>query len=851
MSALTFLPWTRAGAGAVASATATVMGANRPAVPVALTVTKTLDDQTTSTLPAVDLSMQLLGPGDVLGLAPGQVIRAEPADGATGVEPTLFAAVEFSELGLPWLFTPAAENVTWPGGSAPPSGSHRLLPWICLVVVPDQAGITLDAASRTLTIGAPADARQELPDLSEAWAWAHVQYAGDLDADATGSGSPLPSGQHASAALAAATLAARPGAGLSRLLCPRQLAAGTRYFGCVVPTFMAGRVAGLGGSPDPAAPAGPAWDVSAAGEASLVLPVYYSFTFTTGAGGDFLSLAQLLAHPPQVSAAPGSGLGLRTLTISLPATTTTAATSVPLPMAGMLEPANAAPQPDPPGFAQVQLWLQDEITPSSTDPLPQLRPTLYGGAQAGIRPADLTARSPALPAWFTALNTDPRLRVAAALGARVAAAQREELVAAAWAQVEQAREANALLARAQLARAVTTRQAARHLPAGDSLSFLQLTSPQATRVQVSAATPAGSAAGFGSIWSVVRGPDADAKLAAVTSAAYRRLTRPRGPHARRTAAPTAPQVPIPAAQLTPGSPQFAAETIVPGRVFAERLSPAAAVPAQADGGKDQMRGFAPQVTFPAGMITPLEQISQEAILPGAATIPPNTALTLQGNPSQIAAYLVGLNTEISRLLRWRGVPADPRATPFTFFWDRRGQAATASSPDIAPIAAWPAGAALSAQVTGSAGGVFLAVRGDLLRRYPRTAVFATPAQPVAGSTAHTIDLSDPASIIQPAFAVTLPPDLHLYAFPGISAVAAIGVPGYFFAFQEQASETRFGTDPMTLASIPAPAGSYWTVASLAPLATPPPAQADAIADAVRMLPGLMIIHARALLPAGG
>jgi hypothetical protein len=851
MGDLTFLPWVRAGAGAAVNAAGTAMGANRPSVLIKLIVTKTPDNQTAGPLPTVDVGMQLLGPGDVLGLAPGQVIRTEPADGAAGVDPAVFPAVEFAELTLPWLFTPAPENASWPGGAAPPAGSHQLLPWICLVVVPNQAGITLDTAAATLTIAAPADARQQLPDLGEAWAWAHAQYAGDLDTDASGT-SPPPSGQHASAALAALTLAGNTSAGLSRLVCPRQLAANTSYFACVVPTFMAGVIAGLGGSPNPTAAAGPAWDVSPAGQPSVVLPVYYSFTFTTGAGGDFLSLAQLLVQQQPVSGAPGSGLGPRTLNVSLPATATTAASTVPLAMPGMLEPANAVAPTDPAAFASVQQWLQGEITPSATDPLPQLRPTLYGAAQAGIQAAALTAGLAQLPIWFTGLNVDPRLRVAAALGKQVVAAQREELVAAAWTQAEQALAANALLSRAQLARAVTSRQAAKHLPAGDSLTFLQLTSPHASRVPVSATNAAGTVVGFGSIWSVVRGQYQDPRLAAVTSAAYRRLARPRGPHAQYAATPSAPPVFISAGQLTPASQLFAPDTTVPLRVFAERLSPGAASAVQAAGQGDQMRGFAPQVSFPAGMITPLAQLSQEAVLPGAATIPPNTALTLQGNPAQIAAYMVGLNTEISRLLLWRGVPADPRATPFTFFWDRRGQAtATASSPDIQPIAGWPASSALAAQITADAGGVMLAVRADLLRQYPTTSVYTTPAQPIANSTAHTIDISNPANVIQPTFTATLPPDLHLYSFPSISAATAIGTPGYFFVFQQQDSETTFGTDPMTQASIPAPPGNYWTVASLGPLEQPPPAEADVIADAVRMLPVLVAIHARALLPAGG
>ena len=850
MGAVTFLPWALAGAAAVVNAAGTVMGANRTTVQVELTVSKTPDQGAATVIPAghpagspsVTLTMPMLGPGDVVGLAPGQVVRTEPTDGATGVLTTVFAAVEFGDPTLPWLFTPAAENVAWPGRPATPAGSHRLLPWICLVVVPDTEGIELNTATGTLTIDPPADFRQELPDLADAWAWAHVQYAGDLDADTTGTPRPPNGTVQATATAAAAWVAAHQSAGLSRLLCPRQLAADTSYLACVVPTFMAGRVAGLGGSPDPAAAAGPAWDVGAASEQSLTLPVYYSFSFTTGTGGDFLSLAQLLVHPPRVS---GPGLGATTLTVPAPPGV---ATSVLLDMPGMLQPAGATPPADPATFALVQRWLQAAISPTRGDPLPELRPTLYGAAQAAINPADLITNFAGQPPWFTTLNCDPRLRAAAALGKAVVAAQREQLVAAAWTQAEQGAQANALLSRAQLARSVGERQS-RHLAGADSLGFLRLTSPHATRVWVTAGALTGS------IWSVVRDPSADPKLAAVSSPAYRRLARPRGPHARNTAAPPPPNpIPVSVGDLTPA---FSAAGTVPGRVLAERLSPPAAAAATADGQKDPLRGFARQVSFTAGMFTPLAQLDPDAILPGAGAIPANTALTMQPNPLPVAAYMVGLNTEISRLLAWRGVPADPRATPFTYFWDQRGQAA-GGRPDIQPIASWPPTASLAAQVAGDVGGVVLAVRADLLRRYPNTAVYATQAQATA-SGAHTFDITQPTNVVQPAFTATLPPDLRLFGFPTISPQAALGgpasgggtLPGYFFIFQEQASETRFGTDAMTKTGIAAPAGRYWTSASLAPLTQgPAPVHAGGIAGAVRMTPVLVAIHARALLPAG-
>ena len=98
-------------------------------------------------------------------------------------------------------------------------------------------------------------------------------------------------------------LAARPEQTASRLICPRRLDPDTSYLACVVPAFEAGRRAGLG---LPAAAADetslrPAWSV--AGDAPVKLPVYYSWRFATGAGGDFESLAEALRPrpiPPEV-----------------------------------------------------------------------------------------------------------------------------------------------------------------------------------------------------------------------------------------------------------------------------------------------------------------------------------------------------------------------------------------------------------------------------------------------------------------------------------------------------------------------------------------------------------------------
>ena len=104
--------------------------------------------------------MRLTGPGEVLGLDPRQVLRTEPAAGSTDFEALDLAAIEFDNPDLPWLFTPAA-----------PRADGRLRPWLCLVVLRQQDGVSLRPARTealpVLDIVPPARPVDELPDLAE------------------------------------------------------------------------------------------------------------------------------------------------------------------------------------------------------------------------------------------------------------------------------------------------------------------------------------------------------------------------------------------------------------------------------------------------------------------------------------------------------------------------------------------------------------------------------------------------------------------------------------------------------------------------------------------------------------
>ncbi len=260
-----FLPWVRQGAASgiqdVDSMSPTQGGA--VSVPVKLFINNTVDDP-------VARQLRLYGPGDVTGIDPLQVVRTEPRHLAMDFEPNYFPAIEFDRPDFPWLFTPAKAD------------AGKLRPWLCLIVVRKQDGVALHVdgslAVAVLDIKAPALPKNELPDLSESWAWAHVQVMGSP-------AEPNSLGR---------SLGGDPALTVSRLLCPRRLDRLTEYFACVVPTFEVGCKAALGLSivPDDEKMK-PAWDSGDKSPSKVTLPVYYHWEFRTGEGGDFESLAGL------------------------------------------------------------------------------------------------------------------------------------------------------------------------------------------------------------------------------------------------------------------------------------------------------------------------------------------------------------------------------------------------------------------------------------------------------------------------------------------------------------------------------------------------------------------------------
>jgi hypothetical protein len=453
-----FLPWARRG---LASAIPPAPGGSVPSradIEVEVVV---------GGLGTVPTGATLSGPGDIVGLDPTTIVRTIPRPDTTNAEPNLLAAVDFDQPELPWAFTPTAA-----------SADGKLRPWLVLVVVRDRPGVSITlpngALLPILTIDDKAD--EELPNLSESWAWAHAQL---LDVESG-----------ASADSVGSDLAEHPERNVSRLVCPRRLEANARWIACLVPAFDAGAVRGLGGSPQQTA-LSPAWTAPE----SATLPVYYHWTFQTGPEGDFESLVRRL-RPIEAEATIGRVI-MHVADASAVLEPRLEGDDRYSNMDGALRaPKAARVNADPPvadaALSQVpdrmRVFLQDMtrifadaadgkldgVEPGDTE---TVGPPVYGGRHARrttVTDADLT--------WLQELNTDPRGRVAAFLGADVIRKYQDDVMAACWEQVGDILATEAALSRARLSLEVGRRFRARHLaPLADG-RFLQVTAPVASRI---------------------------------------------------------------------------------------------------------------------------------------------------------------------------------------------------------------------------------------------------------------------------------------------------------------------------------------------------------------------------------
>jgi hypothetical protein len=238
--------------------------------------------------------------------------------------------------------------------------------------------------------------------------------------------------------------------------------------------------------------------------------------------------------------------------------------------------------------------------------------------------------------------------------------------------------------------------------------------------------------------------------------------------------------------------------------------------------RDELDPILVAPVFDQPMYEPLRDLAHELLLPGVEKIPQNTVGILETNRRFVESFLVGCNHEFAGELLWRGYPTDQRGSYFRQFWDVTSYAPKRSEMDtkgnlktlmrealrdVKELHKWK-NAKLGVNTTALFNGMgaakaslVLVVRGDLLRRYPDTLVYAVEAvEGTDGLVPALAEFGEEQSPLQfPMFRGTLPPDITFFGFPFNDTDARSDAKGgtgngFFFVIEQRPHELRWALD---------------------------------------------------------
>ncbi len=494
----TFLPWLRQGIGGrintVDQLGANPGGAERASVDIRFQISGT----------DITNTVNLVGPGDILGINPRAIVKTEPRNWITNFEPNYLPYIEFYDEDFPWRYTPAKATAT-----------HRLRPWLGLVALTedefDDAGVVPPPEDKG---GAPrpvikikGDPAHIFPPSGQSWAWAHVHTAEDVS-----EGGNL--GARETVDELEKLVAKNPDQACARLLCPRKLRPNTAYHAMLLPAFEIGRKAGLGeptAGVDALAPSWPADDNK--------YPVYFRWYFRTSERGDFEYLVGLLQPKPVADE-----VGIRDMDMQTPGFGVEPLIDPRvMGLEGALRKPRAVPRPEawpppephPPFLTtlteKINLAADRLDTPAGDGhPDPVVTLPLYGRWHAMVDRLNASGSG-----WVNELNADPRLRAASGFGTRVVQTHQENYMKRAWEQVGNVILANRRIRQAQLSIPASYQILKKNLEPLSPDQILALTKPVHARVMSSPTT--------------IHQQVLESRLPkAALSPAFRAITRPRG-----------------------------------------------------------------------------------------------------------------------------------------------------------------------------------------------------------------------------------------------------------------------------------------------------------------------------------
>ncbi|MBN1274414.1 MAG: hypothetical protein JXB26_19300 [Candidatus Aminicenantes bacterium] len=503
-----FLPWLRQGI-ANNIKTNPAAGTIRASIKVKLNVK-------TDTGLAQDLetSIQLIGPGDIIGISQDAIIRAEPRNWITDFEPNYLPFIEFYDEDFPWRYSPMPSD----------SVKHRITPWITLAALKETEFTDSKALSGPLPFfETEDDAAQVFPPSSQLWAWAHVHVNSNLVENEAGDSLNVNQSVNELENL----LESNPDIAYSRLMVPRRLEPKTGYHCFLIPSFESGRRAGLGLDIGNTEALDYAW-----GNGQKRFPYYYRWYFHTSERGDFEYLVRLLEARPV-----DKRVGIRDMDVSSPGGGIDGidmGEGKPkiIGMEGALKSPETESTDWPKEYPEIfQKQLADYINKAddyqkaNPDTDPVITPPLYARWHAlrerlsldkdpGENPYDPQRK------WVTELNLDPRNRASSGLGTRVVQDNQEEYMNKAWEQIGQVLEANRRLRLAQFAEAASICTYNKHIQNLNKNIAFTMTQPVHQRILGSSQT--------------IRQKVLQSSLpSAVLSPEFRRIIRPRGPISRK------------------------------------------------------------------------------------------------------------------------------------------------------------------------------------------------------------------------------------------------------------------------------------------------------------------------------
>lgn len=443
----------------------------------------------------IDKRIDLVGPGDVVGINHRAIVKTEPRRSVMDFEPNYLPYIEFYDEDFAWRYTPAAATP-----------EQRLRPWIYLATLAEEEyerGSSARGALRFITLNNPATA---LPNPAQVWAWAHVHAGRDITDE----------GEHSvpeSIEELEALVQQNPDRASCRLMSPRKLLQNTRYTAFLIPAFETGRLAGLSRSTDGVDALAPAW-----GNGQTEFPVYFEWSFGTGSRGDFEYLVSLLE-----ARSIDSRVGVRDMDVQMPEFGLDGlADPRVLGLEGALKSPTSEPRPPvwPPASAtefstdlkklvnlQADALEQDQAAAAAN---PIVGPPLYGRWHANAERL-LSAND----GWVHELNEDPRLRVAGGIATGVVQKNQEDYMQRAWRQLGEILKANKKIFRSQLALVANYSAYSNKIMSLSDGSLVAAVRPLLHRIK-------GANKTLGKVIADSRLPEA------AVESAFKKITRPRG-----------------------------------------------------------------------------------------------------------------------------------------------------------------------------------------------------------------------------------------------------------------------------------------------------------------------------------